>query len=120
MIWAGAPNEQDTVQRGLYPWFSATRQETAPLSELVSQALGANLFYTRLTGHGRTGSALACARVNDWLNDVVEAYEIGRRLGKKVIMIGCSTGGTSLAWLAHRAAVAGSMEALCACIFFIP
>ncbi len=33
--------------------FSATRQETAPLSTLVAQALGANLFETRLSGHGR-------------------------------------------------------------------
>ena len=120
VIWAGAPNEQTPYSVVYIHGFPATRQETAPLSELVSQALGANLFYTRLTGHGRTGSALACARVNDWLNDVVEAYEIGRRLGKKVIMIGCSTGGTSLAWLAHRAAVAGSMDALCACIFLSP
>jgi esterase/lipase len=120
VIWAGTPNELTEFCVVYIHGFSATRKETAPLSDLVAKNLGANLFYTRLTGHGRTGQAMADASVNDWLNDVVEAYEIGRRLGKKVIMIGCSTGGTSLAWLAHRAATVGGMDALYACIFLSP
>nr|WP_321404489.1 alpha/beta fold hydrolase [uncultured Desulfobacter sp.] len=118
--WAEKVNEQTEFSVVYIHGFSATRKETAPLSDVVAKALGANLFYTRLTGHGRTGQAMAEARVNDWLNDVVEAYEIGRRLGKKVIMIGCSTGGTSLAWLAHRAATVGGMNALYACIYLSP
>jgi esterase/lipase len=61
--------------------------------------LGANLFYTRLTGHGRGGQPMAEATVNDWLNDTVEALEIGRRIGEKVIVIGVSTGGTLATWL---------------------
>ncbi|NDY71190.1 alpha/beta hydrolase [Desulfobacter hydrogenophilus] len=120
VVWAGTPNEQTEFSVVYIHGFSATRKETAPLSDFVAQALGANLFYTRLTGHGRTGGALADASVNDWLNDVVEAYEIGQRLGSKVIMVGCSTGGTSLAWLAHRAATMGGMDALYACIFLSP
>ncbi|WP_320040528.1 alpha/beta fold hydrolase [uncultured Desulfobacter sp.] len=120
VIWAGTPNEQTEFSVVYIHGFSATRQETAPLSDIVAQTLEANLFYTRLTGHGRTGQAMAGADVNDWLNDVVDAYEIGRRIGSKVIMIGCSTGATSLAWLAHRAATVGGMEALYACIFLSP
>ncbi|MGD8644314.1 MAG: alpha/beta fold hydrolase, partial [Chromatiales bacterium] len=61
--------------------------------------LGANLFYTRLTGHGRDGAALAEASVNDWLNDAIEALAIGRRLGERVVVIGNSTGGTLATWL---------------------
>lgn len=120
IIWAGTSNEQTEFSVVYIHGFSATRKETAPLSDLVAQALGANLFYTRLTGHGLTGRAMADASVNDWLNDVVEAYEIGQRLGRKVIMIGCSTGGTILAWLAHRAATVGGMDALYAGIFLSP
>ncbi len=82
--------------------FSATRQETAPLCDIVAGHLGANLFYTRLTGHGLDGAALAEATVNDWLNDAVEALEIGRRLGDKVVIVGTSTGGTLATWLAAR------------------
>jgi len=120
VIWAEKANEQTEFSVVYIHGFSATRKETAPLSDLVAKALGANLFYTRLTGHGRTGQAMADAGVNDWLNDVVDAYQIGRRLGKKVVMIGCSTGGTSLAWLAHRAATLGGMDALYACIYLSP
>lgn len=120
VIWAGKANEQTEFSVVYIHGFSATRKETEPLSNLVAKNMGANLFYTRLTGHGRTGQAMADASVNDWLNDVVDAYEIGRRLGKKVVMIGCSTGGTSLTWLAHRAATVGGMDALYACIFLSP
>jgi esterase/lipase len=96
--------------------FSATRQETAPLADRVAKQLKANLFYTRMNGHGRTGAALAQASVNAWLNDTVEAFEIGKRLGRRVIMIGVSTGGTAVTWLAARAD-AGHLHA---CVLISP
>lgn len=74
--------------------FSATRQETAPLSALVANALGANLFETRLRGHGRQRELLGSVRAEDWLDDAAEALSIAARLGKKVIVIGTSTGAT--------------------------
>ncbi len=82
--------------------FSATRQETAPLSEMVAEELQANVFYTRLRGHGRSSHAMRDATVNDWLNDAYEALEIGRRLGEQVIIMGSSTGSTLATWLATR------------------
>jgi esterase/lipase len=80
--------------------FSATRQETAPVSELVAKSLGANLFETRLHGHGLPGDSLGSVTAQDWLTDAVEALEIGRRLGDSVLVIGTSTGGTLGVWLA--------------------
>ena len=80
--------------------FSASRLETAPVSEKLAQALGANLFETRLTGHGRTGEALAEATPQDWMADTLEAARIGRALGKQVLMVGASTGATLAIWLA--------------------
>lgn len=80
--------------------FSATRQETAPLSADVARALGANLFETRLHGHGLPGDSLGNVTVRDWLTDAADALEIGGRLGDSVIVIGTSTGGTLAAWLA--------------------
>jgi esterase/lipase len=74
--------------------FSATRQETAPLAELVAQNLGANLFETRLAGHGREHEQLADVRAEDWLADAAEALAIASRLGERVIIIGTSTGAT--------------------------
>ena len=74
--------------------FSATLAEIKPVPEMIAQKLGANLFYTRLTGHGRDGGAMAQATVNDWVNDVAEALAVGRATGEKVIIVATSTGGT--------------------------
>lgn len=82
--------------------FSATRQETAPVAERVADSLGANLFETRLTGHGLPGDSLSHIEAGQWLGDVVEAMTIGRRLGDSVLVIGTSTGGTLAIWLATQ------------------
>nr|WP_246367655.1 alpha/beta fold hydrolase [Aurantimonas endophytica] len=74
--------------------FSAAKGETRPLADEVAQALGANLFYTRLAGHGRDGAAMEQASVNDWINDLAEAVAVGRTIGNRVIVIATSTGAT--------------------------
>jgi pimeloyl-ACP methyl ester carboxylesterase len=72
--------------------FSATRQAFAPAAELVADALGANLFETRLAGHGRVSEPMADFHAEDWLDDAAEALTIGTRIGRKVVVIGTSTG----------------------------
>lgn len=74
--------------------FSASAGEMRPAPDMAAQQLDANIFYTRLTGHGRTGDAMAEATVQDWMDDVAEAVAIGERLGEKVVLISTSTGGT--------------------------
>jgi esterase/lipase len=74
--------------------FSATRQETAPLAALVAEALGANLFETRLTGHGRRNEPLVGVQAENWLDDAIEAITVASRLGKRVVLMGTSTGAT--------------------------
>ena len=68
--------------------FSATRQETAPLAARVAIALGANLFETRLAGHGHTEQPMHGVRAEDWLADAAEALAVGARLGEKIVVIG--------------------------------
>jgi alpha-beta hydrolase superfamily lysophospholipase len=80
--------------------FSASRLETAPVSDEVARALGANVFHTRLAGHGRTTAALCTASVQDWMADALESLQIGQILGEQVLMISCSTGSTLATWLA--------------------
>jgi esterase/lipase len=100
--WA-YPDKRKTALSVIYlHGFSATRQETAPLSDAIAKQLGANLFYTRLTGHGRNGAAMAEASVNDWLNDSQEALQIGAQLGDRVVVIATSTGATLATWLASQ------------------
>jgi len=79
--------------------YSATRQEVDPLCQQIAERLGANLFLTRLAGHGRGGDPMAEATVPAWMDDAREAMAIGRRLGERVVVVGTSTGGTLLAWL---------------------
>ncbi|WP_339523393.1 alpha/beta hydrolase [Pseudomonas sp. EA_35y_Pfl2_R111] len=100
IVWAHPDQRQTDVAIIYLHGYSATRQETAPLSNQLAQQLGANLFYTRLNGHGRSGAAMAEASVNDWLQDSQEALQIGQRLGKQVLVIGTSTGATLATWLA--------------------
>lgn len=94
IIWAGAVGEVTPISVVYVHGFSASKQETRPVPDDVASALGANLYFTRLTGHGRDGDALGRVTANDWLNDVAEALAIGRRLGERVIVIATSQGGT--------------------------
>lgn len=82
--------------------FSATRQETAPFSELLADSLHANLYETRLTGHGVAGEALGRATAGNWIRDADEALTIGQRLGDSITIVATSTGGTLALWLAAR------------------
>jgi esterase/lipase len=116
IIWANAAKTRTPLSIVYLHGYSATRQETAPLSDQIAARLGANLFYTRLTGHGRNGAAMAEATVTDWFNDTEEAFEIGKRLGDKVIVIGTSTGGTLATWLAEQP----NTEAVAAYVFISP
>ena len=74
--------------------FSATRQEIAPTAELVAERLGANLFETRLTGHGHGRLPMHEVRAEHWLADGVEALGVGAAIGRKIVVIGTSTGST--------------------------
>ena len=103
IVWWNSQSKQQTALSVVYlHGFSATRQEIDPFCTLLAKKLKANVFYTRLRGHGRSSNAMAEASVNDWLNDGAEALEIARRLGKHVIVVSSSTGATLALWLAAQ------------------
>lgn len=93
IIWAYPASRAKTPVSIVYiHGFSASKGEIRPMSDKVAEALGANIYYSRLTGHGRDGTAMAMASVNDWINDLAEAMSIGRAIGENVIVMGTSTG----------------------------
>ncbi len=100
ITWAGEVGAVTPISIVYLHGFSASNAEIAPLPEDVAAALGANLFETRLAGHGRDGAAMAEPRAEAWLDDTAEAMAIGRALGETVILIGVSTGGTLAAFAA--------------------
>lgn len=111
IVWAHPSKQRTPLSLVYLHGFSASRQETAPLCDELAAELGANLFYTRLTGHGRHGDALGKATASDWLEDAAEALAIGQRLGEQVVLIGTSFGGSLALWLAQQPA-ASNVKAL--------
>jgi len=100
IIWARRRNYQTEFAILYFHGFSASRTEIDPVPQMLARRLGANLYYARFTGHGRYSiNATKNVTVNDWLNDAVEALEIGKRLGRKIIILSSSTGGTISTWL---------------------
>lgn len=82
--------------------FSASKGELRPLPDEVADALDANLFLTRLAGHGEDGAAMATGSVNGWINDYAETIAIGRAIGDKVVVIAASTGASLATWAATQ------------------
>ena len=117
IIWAGAPHHRTEYAIVYIHGFSASKEELRPVPDRIASALDANIFYTRLTGHGRTTKAMRDASVAAWMQDLAEAYQIGSVIGNKVILISCSTGGTLVA-----AGMASGMfsEQLFSTVFFAP
>ncbi|SHE43271.1 Esterase/lipase [Litoreibacter ascidiaceicola] len=97
IVWAGDAGAKTQLSIVYIHGFSATSEEIRPVPDNLASALGANLFFTRLAGHGRGGLAMAEPVAGDWLEDTAEALAIGRRLGEEVIVIATSTGGTAAA-----------------------
>jgi len=112
IIWHGGKIERTGLAIVYIHGFSASCMETWPLCDRLAESLGANLFYTRLTGHGQDGPAMGEARVEDWLADGVEAVAIGSRIGEKVILVGTSTGGTLATWLVAQPSMAPLIHSL--------
>lgn len=96
IVWADGPRQTDFSVVYVHG-FSATGEEIRPVPDKIADALGANLFFTRLAGHGQDGTAMARATLTDWTADVKEAFDIGATLGKETVLIGCSTGCTLIA-----------------------
>ncbi|MDB2391087.1 alpha/beta hydrolase [Alphaproteobacteria bacterium] len=94
IIWADAPQQKTPLSIIYIHGFSASAAEIRPVPDRLAATFGANLFYTRLRGHGRGSAAMNEATIAAWMHDMGEALAIGRRLGDKTIVIATSTGGT--------------------------
>ncbi|MEE4361728.1 MAG: alpha/beta fold hydrolase, partial [Pseudomonadales bacterium] len=104
IVWAAGERRRTPLSIVYLHGFSASRRETAPLCDRMAEALGANLFYARLAGHGRSPEAMGEATVADWLDDAQRAWSLGTRLGQRVAFVGTSTGGTLATLFASRCA----------------
>ncbi len=116
VIWQDGFKERRTPVSILYlHGFSATSEEIRPVPDRVADALGANLVYTRLQGHGRSGEAMAEGTASGWMQDMAEGLAAARAVGDQVVVISTSTGGT----LAAAAAMDDDLSRDLAGIVFI-
>jgi pimeloyl-ACP methyl ester carboxylesterase len=100
VIWADKVGKKTPLSIIYIHGFSATSEEIRPVPDQIASALKANLYYTRLTGHGRSPMAMAEPNVADWMSDMAEAIAIGRKIGQRIIVISTSTGSTLSATVA--------------------
>lgn len=113
IVWAFPTSKARTPLAIVYVHgFSASSGEIRPVPDEIASRLGANLFFTRLTGHGQDGAAMATASVNAWVNDYAEAIEIGRRLGTRVVVVATSTGAGLATWAATQPELSEGVAAL--------
>ena len=59
IIWANQNKVKTKISLIFIHGFSATRAELDPVIEMLGKELNANIFFTRLRGHGLDGEALA-------------------------------------------------------------
>lgn len=98
VIWQPGFKERRTPVSVLFVHgFSATSEEIRPVPDRIADALGANLVYTRLQGHGLSGAELAAASPSVWMQDVAEGLAAARAVGERVVVLSSSTGATLVA-----------------------
>ena len=108
--WAGQPGQVADLAILYVHGFSASPAELRPLPEDLARQLGANLLAIRLTGHGQGGADLAAARAGDWWRDLAEGFAVARQLGRRVVVLGMSTGATLTALAARDPQMGAAMD----------
>ncbi len=83
--------------------FTASQEEGDPVHADFAKKIGANMYLSRLSEHGKdTSDPLYSMTATSLWESAKEAYSIGKQLGKKVILMGTSTGGTLALMLASE------------------
>ncbi|MDA9892776.1 alpha/beta fold hydrolase [Flavobacteriaceae bacterium] len=74
--------------------FTASGMEGEPVHRNIAKALGANLYIPRLFGHGlEEEEPMLTFNNEDFWQSGLEALEVAKQLGEKVIVLGTSHGG---------------------------
>jgi esterase/lipase len=96
IIWADNSTRLKTPYSIVYlHGFTATQAEGEPVHRNIARKFGCNLYLARLAEHGiDTTEPMQRLTVENYWRSVQEALAIGKQIGKKVILMGTSTGGS--------------------------
>ena len=93
--------------------FKASHPEGDPTHRKIADYLGANLYLSRLFGHGKhSDKPFLHLTENKLIESAQNALAIGRQIGKKVIIMGCSTGASLGLYLAAQPSLQDQIAAL--------
>ena len=104
IIWADTTKKEKTPYSIVYiHGFGASPMEGDPVHRFLAAHFGANLFVTRLPEHGiKRSNGLEYLSPQALADAAGEAYQIGKRLGEEVIVVGTSMGGALTLLLASQ------------------
>jgi esterase/lipase len=96
ILWYNESTKEKTEYAVVYlHGFSASQEEGDPVHREFAKKFGCNLYLARLADHGvDTTEPLANYTAEKSWRSAVEAYAIGKQLGRKIILMSTSTGGT--------------------------
>ncbi|MDN4164318.1 alpha/beta fold hydrolase [Cytophagales bacterium LB-30] len=109
IIWADSTHQITEYSIVYLHGFSASQAEGEPLHRELAQRYGCNLYLPRLAGHGLAEEEpMLNLTASQMIASAAEAIAVGKKLGKKVILLCTSTGGSLALYLgAHQPEIAG-------------
>ena len=95
IIWADSSQSQTEYALVYLHGFSASQMEGDPVHQNIAKHFNCNLYLARLAEHGiDTTEDLMNLTADQYWESAKLAYAIGKQIGKKVILMSTSTGGT--------------------------
>jgi len=95
IIWADSSQTQTDFAIIYLHGFSASQMEGDPVHQNIAKQFHCNLYLARLAEHGiDTTEDLMNLTAEKYWESAKMAYAIGKQIGKKVILMSTSTGGT--------------------------
>jgi len=103
IVWHGEPGQKTDIALVYLHGFRASHPEGDPVHKKIAELFGWNLYLSRLQEHGVSDPyPLLNLTEEKLIQSARAAFEIGRRIGKKVIIMGTSTGGSLGLYLAAQ------------------
>jgi len=96
IVWANDSAKSPTEYAIVYlHGFSASQGEGDPVHRYFAKRYGCNLYLSRMAEHGiDTTEAMVNLTADEYWESAKQALAIGEQLGKKIILMGTSTGGS--------------------------
>lgn len=104
IVWSSESKNEKTKYSIVYlHGFRASHPEGEPVHRKIAGNFGYNLFLSRMDEHGIEAEyPLLDLTEKKLLRSARFAFEVGRRIGNQVILMGTSTGGSLALWLASQ------------------